>query len=463
MKNIVEMLDTLANEPGKLAKVDLLKTYMQDEQFRIVVEMALDETLHYNINKLPQNVIRNSQPDFDSLMDYLYFLSSKQGATKKEKIALAAFAVDSDWERIITLIIKKDLKCGCRAKLINKAYPGSITEIPYCGCKTSKHMKSINLPAFAQIKEDGLFANIFCNPRKITYMSRNGNEFIFPEDSLSREIEKYFPKYEQTMVYMGEFRIKVDGKWLPRKTGNGIVNKALKKNQTMLETESVKVHFICWDIIPETDFWEIKCDTVYSDRFKKLEFLKDIDSTRIKLSETRIIDDVKEAQDWAVKLIDNVEEEGVIIKNFNSLWKHAHVPSQIKLKAGDLGLLGKERECELKIVEWYFGKEDTKFENCLGGLVCQSEDGLLEVRVGGGYSQFQRGFLGWDENNKPKIIEDFNYWVEAEYMDKIITCRFNEVIKAKTSKKHSLFSSRFIEIRDDKTIADTLKYIQEEI
>lgn len=461
MKNIVYMLDNLANEPGKLAKVDLLKTYLQDEQFRIVVEMALDETLHYNISKLPGNVPRNPEPNFDSLMDYLYFLSGKQGSTLQEKKSLAAFAVDSDWETVITRIIKKDLKCGCGSKLINKASPGSITEIPYCGCKTSKHMKSINLPAFAQVKEDGLFVNIFHNSRSISFMSRNGNSFIFPENSLKREINKHFPKYEQTMVYMGEFRIKVDDKWLPRKTSNGIVNKALKKNQTMIESESVKVHFICWDIIPETCFWETKCNTVYTDRFKELQWMKDINSTRIKLSETRIINSIQEAQGWAIDLID-ASEEGVIIKNFDSLWKNTHVSSQIKLKAGDLGLPGHERECELRVTGWYYGKEDSKFENCLGGLICESEDGLLEVNVGGGYSEHQRGFLGWDKKNKPIILNNFIGWVDEIYMDKIITCRFNEVIKAKTSKKHSLFSPRFVEIRD-KTIADTLQYILEEI
>ena len=462
MKNIINKLDILAKEPSKLVKVELLKEYLKDEKFRIVVEMALDETLHYNINKLPANVKRHNDPDFYTLMDYLYFLSGKQGASADEKKALAAFAVNDYWEKIIIKIIRKDLKCGCGAKLINKASPGSITEIPYCGCKTSGHLKNINLPAFAQVKEDGLFVNIFHNPRKITYMSRNGNEFIFPEDSLSREIQKHLPKYEQTMVYMGEFRIKVDGKWLPRKTSNGIVNKALKKNQTMIESESLKVHFICWDIVSETNFWEIKCNTIYIDRFKKLEFLKDIDSKRIQLSETRIIETVREAQDWALELITNKTEEGVIIKNFDSLWKNTHVSSQIKLKAGDIGI-GDERECELKIVDWYYGKQGTKFENCLGGLTCESSDGLLSVNVGGGYSQKQRGFLGLNEDNKPIIIKDFTDWIESEYLDGIATIRFNEVIKAKTSKKHSLFSPRFIELRPDKNIADTLQYIAEEI
>lgn len=462
MKSIMEKLTTLANEPSKLAKVGLLKEYLKSEKFRVVVEMTLDETLHYNISKLPTNVPKQIEPNFDALMDYLYFLSGKQGASIDEKRSLAAFAINDDWENVITKIIQKDLKCGCKAKLINKASPGSITEIPYLGCKTSKYLKHINLPAYAQIKEDGLFVNIFHNQRKITYLSRNGNEFIFPEDSLTREINKYYPKLDSTYIYMGEFRIKIHDEWLPRKTSNGILNKALKKNQTILENESRKVHFICWDVIPETDFWETKCSTPYIERFQGLQFMKNMDSKRLQLSETRVIETIREAQDWALELIKTKKEEGVIIKNYNSLWSYTHSSEQIKLKAGDIGI-GDERESELKVVDWYWGKKGTKFEGCLGGLVCESSDSLLRVNVGGGFTQEERGFLEFNKDNKPIIVPNFEEWMEQMYMDKIITVRFNECIKAKTSKRHSLFSPRFVEVRLDKNEADTLQYIKEDL
>jgi len=51
--------------------------------------------------------------------------------------------------------------------------------------------------------------------------------------------------------------------------------------------------------------------------------------------------------------------------------------------------------------------------------------------------------------------------MNEKYKNKIVTIRFNEVIKAKTSKKHALFSARFIEIREDKKIADSLQYIKD--
>jgi len=459
MQKIVENLNTIAKEQSKNSKVDLLKTYLEDEEFALVVEMALDETLHYNMKKLIAGAPVKDNPTFDDLMDYLYFLTTKQGATSAEKKELSSFAINEYWEDIILRIINKDLRCGIGAKLINKAAPGSILLVPYLQCSTSNKKKNIVYPAYAQVKEDGLFANIFVNENEVKYLSRNGNEFIFPEDSLTNDIKKYYPKHKQTKIYMGEFRIRINGKYLDRKTSNGIVNKALKKNQTMSTGESLKVHFICWDVVTDREFWETKSPISYYERFENLNFLENCESKRNHLSKTIVVDNFKQAQEWAIELI-NSGEEGCIIKNFHAKWSYTKSSEQIKLKAGDIGAEN-EMECELKVIGWYHGKVNTKFETCLGGLICESGDQLLEVNIGGGYSERDRGFLGWSENHVPIIINNFEEWVEEEYMDEIITVKFNEVIKAKTSKKHSLFSPRFIEKRNDKDIADTLNYIKE--
>lgn len=464
MEDITEKLIKIKREPSKLAKVALLEDYLEDENFRIVVELALDETMHYNISKLPTNVApkesKGFQTDFDDLVDYLIFLSGKQGATKIEKEWLAEFAFNEHWAHIIKCIITKDLKCGAGAKLINQAVPDTVSIFPYMRCSVSAKKDSLVYPAFFQTKEDGLFTDIMDNVNKTSFLSRNGNEFIFPEDSLLKEIRKYFPPNIQTNAYMGEFRVMLNGKWLPRKTSNGIVNKALKKNQTMSVGESQKVHFICWDVVPAKEFWEGAYDVPYIDRFDKLSFLKNVDeNSRVHLSETTVINSFKEGQNLALNLI-SLGEEGGIVKNFKATWKNTTSTEQIKLKAGDLGI-DDERECELLVVDWYYGKPGSKYENCLGGLICVTSDSLLETRIGGGFSDDDRGFLGWNDFMETKVIQNFEEWIEEKYLGKIITARFNEVIKAKTSKKHALFSARFVEVRTDKNKADTLDYIQE--
>jgi hypothetical protein len=343
--------------------------------------MALDETMHYNISKLPHVTTKTQSDfdtDFDSLIDYLGFLSGKQGATAKEKRFLAEFAFDESWAHIIKCIITKDLKCGAGPKLVNQAVPGTISIFPYCGCCTSSKKDQLVYPAYFQTKEDGLFGNVIYNPKKVSYLSRNGNEFIFPEPSLTMDIMKNYPQDPATQVYMGEFRVKVDGKWLPRKTGNGIVNKALKKNQTQSRGESQSIHFICWDVVPEKEFWEGEYKVPYSERLEKLSFLNYCQYSRNHLSEVTVINSFAEGQDLAMKLIADGEEGG-IIKNFKATWKDTHTSQQIKLKAGDLGIED-ERECELQVINWYYGKPGSKYENCLGGLICVSDDDLFKQK-----------------------------------------------------------------------------------
>ena len=461
METIVNNLFRLKKEPSKIAKVNLLKEFLKEENFRIVVELALDETMHYNISKLLSNKPKkftNFETEFSNLVSFLTFLSEKQGATQKEKAWLTEFAFDKNWEHVIKCIITKDLKCGVGAKLVNQAVEDTVTIFPYMRCSTSSKKDSIEYPAYVQVKENGLFVNIVYNKNKMTFLSRNGNEFIFPEQSFETEIKKYFPSTLKTNVYMGEFRVQIDGKWLPRKTSNGIVNKALKKNQTISTGESIRIHFICWDVIPLKDFWEGKCDIPYKERFKKLSFLSGIKNARVHLSKTWIINSFSEAQNIALELIEN-GEEGSIIKNFKAIWKNTTSTEQIKLKAGDLGI-DNEQECELKVIDWYYGKPDSKYKNCLGGLICISSDDELETRIGSGFSDEDRGFLGWDSTT-PKVVKNFEDWMNEKYKNKIVTIRFNEVIKAKTSKKHALFSARFIEIREDKKIADSLQYIKD--
>lgn len=459
MKEIKNKIEQVRKESSAIKKIKLLKKFMKDEKFCTVVSMALDETMHYNVSRLVPLVPKRNDPNFDTLMDYLYYLSQKQGANLEEKKELSSFAINSDWEYVILRIINKDLKCGAQAKMINKAVPGTIEIMPYMRYKTSKYLDGIKFPAFAQRKEDGLFCNLFWNNKTVKYLSRNGNEFLFPEDSLANQVRQYYPMVSEPLVYMGEFRIKVNGKWLPRKTSNGLVNKALKKNQSMPINLSTKTHFICWDVVPAKAFWNLKFNVPYEHRFKNLDFLKNT-CGRHQLSETKIVNSIKEAQNLALELISQ-GEEGIMLKNFSLLWKNSDgIPDGVKLKAGSLGI-NNERECELHVINWYYGKKGTKFENCLGGLICESEDHKLETNIGGGFKEKERGFLGWDKDGTPQIRPNIEKWIEDEYMYEIITVRFNEVIKAETSKKHSLFSARFIEKREDKSIADTLEYIKE--
>ena len=77
----------------------------------------------------------------------------------------------------------------------------------------------------------------------------------------------------------------------------------------------------------------------------------------------------------------------------------------------------------------------------IGSLCCESADGKVKVYVGSGFTDEQR-------NASP-----------SEYYDKIIAVKYNARIK-NVSGEESLFLPIFLEVRNDKEVADNSKKIK---
>ena len=329
-------------------------------------------------------------------------------------------------------------------------------------CSNTKKINKIQYPAIVQNKEDGLFVNVIVTEDEVLFITRSGGKLILPQQcNLYKRVKSL--QDAQANVFMGELRItKGDepitnefGKYLPRKEGNGIINKALAKNiaNGISLEEANRIHFICWDVIHLINFWDGLCIIPYQQRFHTLQCYLIDNFEYIHTPKGKLVRTKQEAQDFAIKQIAE-GEEGAILKSKDAMWKDGTSSEQIKLKSGDLGI-DKERECELVIVDFEKGKKGTKFEKCIGSLVCQSSDELVEVNVGTGLSNDDRFYNFTDTDEQlTKLFDD-------TYFDKIITVRFNEVIQDKKGSKHRLFLPRFIEIRHDRSVADDLEYIKE--
>ena len=140
-------------------------------------------------------------------------------------------------------------------------------------------------------------------------------------------------------------------------------------------------------------------------------------------------------QSWEVENYDTAKalfeellqrgEEGIILKDKRGIWEDKRTKSQIKFKG--------EMECDLKIVGVVAG--EGKYEGMLGAILCESSDGVVKVSVGSGFTDEHRKTLG------------------QEIVDKIVAVKYNMRIKNKAGEE-SLFLPVFVEIRNDKDIAD---------
>jgi ATP-dependent DNA ligase len=189
-----------------------------------------------------------------------------------------------------------------------------------------------------------------------------------------------------------------------------------------------------WDLIPYAYFTDGHCPVPYSKRFSTLEQIVSKQNSagkKIWTVTSTIVQTLEEAQGIFQEYLAE-GYEGIILKDGSGEWEDKRSKTQIKFKG--------ELECDLKIVGVEEGKG--KYAGMLGNLLCESADGVVKVSVGSGLNDLQR-----------------KEFMKQNLVDGIVAIKYNSRIKNKLGDE-SLFLPIFVEIRDDKDIADTSKDIK---
>lgn len=428
--NINEFLDSLAANASRNFKIDQLNAHSDNETLREVVRLALDPFTQFYIRKIPAYTPRTEETNvtlrfaLDSLFDLSSRLVTGNAGIAHLKGMLEVLSVDD--AKVIERIIAKDLKCGVQSSTANAVWSGLVPEYPVMLCSPfeQKLVDKIKFPAAVQLKMDGMRFNAIVKDGKVEFRSRNGKEI-----QLLGNLEKEFAELAGDIdcVFDGELLVKENGKILDRQTGNGILNKANKGK--ISAAEAAMVHATVWDLIPLILFQDGYCGTPYQTRFSSLQMM-DLPE-KINLVEHTVVCDY----DAAVSIFEEYlaqGQEGIILKDMNGVWENKRSKTQIKFKG--------EMECDLKIVAVEEGSG--KAAGMLGAIVCESADGIVKVNVGSGFSDAQRK----------------QYWKES-LVDKIVAVKYNARIKNKNGEE-SLFLPVFVEVRDDKDVADSSKVIK---
>lgn len=435
--NINEFLNSLAENASRNFKIDQLNAHSDNETLREVIRLALDPFTQFYQRKIPAYT---RDPKFNTMtlgfaMGQLYTLSSREvtGNAAIEFLKNLLSSLDSDDAKVIERIIAKDLKCGVDVSTANKVWSHLIPEYPCMLCSPfeQKLVDKINFPAYAQMKMDGMRFNAIVRSGKVEFRSRNGKQI-----HLLGNLEKEFAALAGDIdcVFDGELLVMHpdDIQFMDRQSGNGILNKANKG--TISAEEASMVHATVWDLIPYVQFTDGYCGTPYSKRFSTLEQIvnkQNSDGKKIWTVTSTIVQTLEEAQEiFQGYLADGYE--GIILKDGAGEWEDKRSKTQIKFKG--------ELECDLKIVAVEEGTG--KAVGMLGAIVCESSDGIVKVNVGSGFT---------DANRK-------QYWKE-NIVDKIVAVKYNARIKNKNGEE-SLFLPVFIELRDDKDVADSSKVIK---
>jgi hypothetical protein len=432
--NINALFNDLASNASRNYKLEKLREHAHHETLREVIRLALDPFTQFYQRKIPTYKCDGTNANIESILPALYDLYSREvtGNAAIEYLRMLLSSLNEDDAKVLERIIDKSLDCGVQVSTANDVWPGLITEYPCMLCSPfeQKLVDKISFPAYAQMKMDGMRFNAIVRDGKCEFRSRNGKEIL-----LLGNLEQEFIALAGSIdcVFDGELLVMLDGdhQFADRQTGNGILNKANKG--TISAKEAAMVHATVWDLIPYVQFVDGYCGTPYAKRYSTLQAIiskQKPDGKKIWNVTSTIVQTLEEAQEiFQGYLAEGYE--GIILKDGNGVWEDKRAKHQIKFKG--------ELECDLKIIAIEEGTG--KYAGMLGAIVCESSDGKIKVNVGSGFNDAHRKNLG------------------KEILDKIVAIKYNSRIKNKLGDE-SLFLPIFIEIRDDKDIADSSKDIK---
>lgn len=422
--NINSFLESLADNSSRNFKIDQLNANCDNEVLREVVRLALDPFTQFYQRKIPKyNPAKANQADtLSAVMDSLYMLYSREvtGNAAIEYLTKLLSSLTEDDAKVLERIIQKDLKCGVQVSTANAVWSGLIKEYPVMLCSgyEQKLVDKINFPAYVQLKMDGMRFNAIVRDGKVEFRSRNGKEL-----NLLGNLEQEFASMagDVDCVFDGELLVVDNNKIIDRQTGNGILSKANKG--TISAKEAAMVSATVWDVIPYVYFTDGLCPVPYETRFASLQEMNL--PNKVNLVEHIVVDTLDAAntifEDYLAAGM-----EGIILKDPKGIWEDKRAKHQIKFKG--------ELECDLKVVDVEDGTG--KYEGMIGALVCESSDGVVKVNVGSGFNDDQR-----------------KSFKKADLVGKVVAVKYNARIKNKLGDE-SLFLPIFIEVREDKDIAD---------
>jgi hypothetical protein len=422
----------LAATSSRLEKEAILKRHLTDLTLRRVLFLALDPYTQFYIRRIMpyKTGVRNTHLTLDQALVELEKLSSRTltGNAAFYHLHWILESLLADDAKVIERVIEKDLRCGVSEATVNKIWPNLIPTYPVMLASgfDEKIMHKMMYPAYVQLKLDGMRFNAIVENNKVDFRSRNGKSI-----DLLGNLEAEFLQLAGSvpMVFDGELIVKEkSGAIMNRQKGNGILNKAVKG--TISDKEASMVEAVIWDTIPLGHFKQGQSKFPYSTRFEILQALEMPE--RVSLIENIEVASEDEAHHLFEEYFSQ-GEEGIILKDITKGWEDKRVKHQVKFKG--------ELECDLLCVDWQEGTG--KNVGRLGALVLESSDGLVKVNVGSGFSDEQR-----------------DKYTKNVTLGKIVAVKYNAKIQDKKTGEFSLFLPVFIELREDKEVADSLSSIK---
>ncbi|QQM13947.1 DNA ligase [Acinetobacter phage Morttis] len=483
--NILDILNSIAATDSTNEKLAILKANAENETLKTVYRMAYHPRLQYGIKKIPEfdDATKLVNVEIESVLEFLERdLATRvfTGNTAIQALSQKLSALQPWDSEVIRRVIKRDLECGASATLANKVWKGLIPSQPQmlASSMSEKALSFIKFPALAQLKADG--ARCFAEIRgesiaDVKFLSRAGNEYQ-GLDNLARELIAATREYRAAngpCMVDGELvavsrpvknKVSVDEMFsapieideshktdqknvVLRSESNGLANKSLKG--TISAQEANAMSFQVWDLVPLDVIYDGKTSLRYENRFEQLQALFK-HSDRVLVIESTVVNNLDEARAIYKKYVEQ-GLEGIILKNTDGLWENKRSKNQVKFK--------EEIMVDLRIVAV---QEHSKDPTKLGAVFLRSDDNLIRVKCGSGFTDTNavkvKGewvpipFEELDELNRSKL-----WLTQDELIGTVVEIKCNGWIAAEGRTEYvSLFLPVIERLRHDKNETNSL-------
>ena len=385
IQNVPKILEKLTKVSSITQKKEILEQSKSDV-FKYIFKMTYDPFITYGTVKVEISDIKFGTKEVDDrwlvcLRSLLIKLENREltGNAARDEIRLFISVYPKEWGDLVLKILKKDLRIGAGASIINKIYPKLFPE-DICMAAMKYDKKRVVYPVYADTKLDGVRCIADVENKKL--FSRNGKEFKnYP--TIMKELETL--EFDENLRFDGEITM---GHFQD-------LMRTVSRKDDGIELAKDAVYNIFDIIIEDTSFVE-RLNLLEAIRHiieeNKLEHLKVVTGKRIE-NENQL------SEYYRAQL--EAGYEGIMVKPFSGIYEFKRAYHWMKMKP--------ESSEDLPIVRIEEGTG--KYKDSLGAFVCKMPDGT-EVNVGSGFTDEDRVEY-WSKKNK--LIGEI---VEVKYQEK---------------------------------------------
>jgi len=414
---LVEVIEAIRNEPRSTKKIELLRSYPDQDRLKLLLWYAYSNDVVFNVTN---NGVKIPGYGFVEEIDLLFFETLQKLSGRNDKLKAIAMELrryTARASKLILNVIDRDLNIGINRKLINKAFGEElIPDFPVMLAFKQDEKRWINNFSdtdwcYYNVKIDGV--RCICDVKskeEINFYSRNGKELqTFLTDRIKADIltnyelfegnkldgEIYSNNFQQLMRVVNRKNVTMDSIYIRNSVKYKIFdvinwgNEPLANRVMLMNNMSEKLNSNCISFIK---YFKVK---------KDYPLISSI----------------------ARKYID-LGAEGIIIK---------HPLSKYEAKRSNFWLKFKDKNTiDLEILDTFSGEKGTQFENSLGGFILKYKN--TTVRCGSGFTESERKEF-WEKRK--------------EIIGKICEISYMELTKT-GSLRHPVFET----IRTDKGESD---------